>query len=271
MAREERYLAMEPAERNGNSPGGQSSMCFCGGGDDVEIALGACRFDFRAVRFQGRTMKVITLIARRPGSSRAEFRDYYENIHAPLGSRYFPFDKYVRNHLVTSRPEDAGFDVLMESWLDRAKAMAILTGEIDQIFAADEARFMNAPPRPEGIQLVTHVLAGPPRGVDPRGVRKIAWFLKADGIDTAAFLERAGQWGAALAAEAKASRAELDEALPGHKSPIFTGDAIMTLWVDADTTPPAVPPPGGVAVQAALVLESHETTPAELKANFGRR
>src|SRR5579859_7193698 len=99
-------------------------------------------------------MKVITLIARKPGTSRAAFKAYYEENHAPLGTRYFPFDKYVRNHLVSSVPEDVGFDVLMESWLDRTKAMAILTGEIEGIFAEDEARFMDAPPRPEGIDLV---------------------------------------------------------------------------------------------------------------------
>jgi hypothetical protein len=216
-------------------------------------------------------MKVITLIARRPGSSRAAFKAYYEDNHAPLGARYFPFDKYVRNHLAASWPDDIGFDVLMESWLDRDKAMAILTGEIDRIFAADEARFMNAPPRPEGIDMVTHVLAGPPRGVDPRGTRKLAWLLKADGIDKAAFLKSTAQWGATLAGESKATRAELDEALPGHHSPLFTGDAILTLWVDAGTPAPDPRPPKGVLVQATLALDSHETPPEELKANFGRR
>jgi hypothetical protein len=232
------------------------------------------KLDFRwrlAMRFRGGIMKVITLIARRPGSSRAEFKAYYEDNHAPLGARYFPFDKYVRNHLAASWPDDVGFDVLMESWLDRARAMAILTGEIDQIFAADEARFMNAPPRPEGIDVVTHVLVGPPRGVDPPGARKIAWLLKADGVDKAAFLNSAGQWGATLAAESKASRAELVEALPGHRSSLFTGDAIVTLLVAPETPTPIAPSPGGVLVQATLALDSHETPPEELKANFGRR
>ncbi len=216
-------------------------------------------------------MKVITLIARKPGTSRAQFKDYYETSHAPLGTRYFPFDKYVRNHLVSSVPENLGFDVLMESWLDRAKAMGILTGEIEAIFAEDEANFMDAPPRPEGIDLVEHVLAGPPRGVDPRGIRKLAWFLKADGIEKAAFLERAAEWGKALAAEAGATRAVLDEALPGHKSPFFSGDAILTVWVAADTPVPDVTTPAGIAVQATLEFDSQETTPEELKANFGRR
>ncbi len=216
-------------------------------------------------------MKVVTLIPRRPDITRAAFKAYYENNHAPLGSRYFPFEKYVRNHLVSSTPEDVGFDVLMESWLDRGKALASLTGETGRIFDEDEARFMNAPPRPEGFDSVEHVVQGPPRGVDPRGVRKIAWFLAADGVSKNAFLHKAADWGKALAAEAKATRVVIDDVAPGHKAALFTGDAVLTLWVDEGATAPAVPPPEGVAVQAVLVLDSQETTPEELEANFGRR
>lgn len=216
-------------------------------------------------------MKTITLIPRRPGTTRAEFKAYYENNHAPLGARYFPFDKYVRNHLVSSVPEDVGFDVLMECWLDRGKAMAILTGEIERIFDQDEARFMNAPPRPEGIDAVEHVVKGPPRGVDARGTHKIAWFAAAQGIGKDDFHKRVRQWAETLATEAKATRLEVDETLPGHRSPFFSGDAIVTVWAPDGTEPPSVAPPPGVTVQAMLVLESHETTPEELKDAFGRR
>jgi hypothetical protein len=216
-------------------------------------------------------MKVITLIARRPGTSRAAFKAYYENNHAPLGTRYFPFDKYVRNHLVSSVPEDLGFDVLMESWLDRAKALGILTGEVERIFDEDEARFMNAPPRPAGLDVVEYVVQGKPRGVDPRGVRKIAWFLKADGLAKNQFLHKAADWSKVLAGEAKAARATIDDVAPDHESPFFTGDAILTLWVDKATAAPTVPPPAGIRVQATLVLDSQETPPEELKANFGKR
>ena len=31
-------------------------------------------------------MKVVTLIQRKPGTTRAAFKDYYEKNHAPLGS-----------------------------------------------------------------------------------------------------------------------------------------------------------------------------------------
>jgi hypothetical protein len=216
-------------------------------------------------------MKVITLIPRRPDISRAEFKAYYEDKHAPLGTRYFPFDKYVRNHLVAASPEDVGFDVLMECWLDRETAMASLTGEIGAIFTEDEARFMNAPPRPEGFDAIEQTLIGPPRAVDPRGTRKLAWFLKADGIDIPTFLDRAAAWGRSLAAAFQASRAELDSVIPGHVAPLFTGDAVLTLWVDETETLLDLVPPGGIIVQAALLLDSQETTPEELKASFGKR
>ena len=45
-------------------------------------------------------MKTIGLMPRRPDMSRAAFRDHYENRHAPLALGKFPFEKYVRNHVV---------------------------------------------------------------------------------------------------------------------------------------------------------------------------
>jgi hypothetical protein len=217
-------------------------------------------------------MKVITLIARRPDLTRAAFRAYYENNHAPLGARYFPFQKYVRNHLTGSRPETVGFDVLMECWLDRDKAMAVLDGKVAEIFAEDEARFMNAPPRPEGVDVVERVLDGPARGVDPRGLRKQAFFMaNTTGIENEAFLDRVAEWGRALGADVDATRVVLDEILPGQKTPaLFTADAILTLWVD-DNQALSPRPPSGIQIRAALALESEETTPAELAAAFGKR
>jgi hypothetical protein len=216
-------------------------------------------------------MKVITLIQRRPDITRAAFKEYYEKNHAPLGTRYFPFEKYVRNHLVSSVPDDVGFDVLMECWLDRATAVASLTGDVGDIFNEDEARFMNAPPRPEGFDVIEHLVAGPPRGVDARGARKVAWFLAAgDELGHGDFLAAATNWGRQLAARTGATRATLDEALPGHSAPLFTADAILTLWLESDT-PPDIDPPAGISVRAALALDSQETTPAELAAAFGSR
>jgi hypothetical protein len=214
--------------------------------------------------------KVITLIARRKDLTRAQFKDYYEQNHAPLGTRYFPFDKYVRNHVNESVPADVGFDVLMECWLEQEKAYAILTGEIVEIFDADEARFMNAPPRPVGVDAIEHLIVGPPRGVDPRGTPKIAIFIKnIGGLDDTAFYERVAAWGRELAAQTGASRVIMDEVLPGHVSTLFKGDSVLHLW--GPTALPALEPPAGLHVEQAMTLDSQETPPDELAANFGTR
>jgi hypothetical protein len=214
--------------------------------------------------------KVITLIARKHGTTRQAFKDYYEQNHAPLGTRYFPFDKYVRNHLNESVPADVGFDVLMEAWLDQEKAYAILTGEVVKIFDEDEARFMHAPPRPVGVDAIEHLLAGPPRGVDPRGTPKVTLFIKNIGaLDAKAFSERVAAWGRELAKETGALRVIMDEVIPGHVSTLFKGDALLHLW--GPTTIPALEPPAGLHVEMAMTLDSQETPPEDLKANFGKR
>ena len=214
--------------------------------------------------------KVITLIARKPGTTREAFKDYYEQNHAPLGTRYFPFDKYVRNHLSASVPDDVGFDVYMECWLDQEKAYAILTGEIVQIFDEDEARFMNAPPRPAGVDSNERLVLGPARGVDPRGTSKIAFMVSnTAGGDLKAFYDRVADWGRRLGADSGATRVTLDEIIPGHDAPLFKSDAVLHLWighrVEIKTEPPA-----GVRIDAVLMLDSQETPLEDLKANFGK-
>jgi hypothetical protein len=214
--------------------------------------------------------KVITLIARKHGTTREQFKDYYEQNHAPLGTRYFPFDKYVRNHLKESVPADVGFDVLMECWLEQEKAYAILTGDVIEIFDEDEARFMHAPPRPVGVDAIEHLVVGPPRGVDPRGTPKAAIFIKnIGGQDGTAFYERVAAWGRELAKETGATRVIMDEVLPGHISTLFKGDSVLHLW--GPTALPHLEAPAGLHVEQVMTLDSQETPPEELAANFGKR
>lgn len=214
--------------------------------------------------------KVITLIARKEGTTRAAFKDYYEQNHAPLGTRYFPFDKYVRNHLNESVPADVGFDVLMECWLEQEKAYAILTGEVVAIFDADEKRFMKAPPRPVGVDAIEHLIFGPPRGVDPRGTPKVAIVIRnISELDGTAFYERVAAWGRELAKDTGATRVIMDEVFPNPDSTLFTGDSILHLW--GPTAIPELEPPAGLHVEQAMTLDSQETPPEDLKANFGKR
>ena len=218
-------------------------------------------------------MKVITPIKRRRELTRAAFRDYYETRHAPLGTRYFPFEKYVRNHIVESEPADPGFDCLMECWLDRQKALGLLTGEIDRIFAEDEGRLMTV--RGVGVDAEEVVIAGSARGVDLRGVRKDVVLVARDpGLDRDAFLRRVWKWAGEVAGSAggDCERIVLDEILPGQDEAGFPADAVLTAWraADRDILRGAAPP-AGVRVRATLLVESEETTPAELKAAFGTR
>lgn len=217
-------------------------------------------------------MKVITLITRRPDLTRAAFRDYYETRHAPLGSRYFPFEKYVRNHIVEASPADPGFDCLMECWLDRQKALASLDGSIGDIFAEDEGKFMVK--RGVGVDVEERLIAGDARGVDPRGIRKEALMLSGDaGLDRNEFLSRARKWAEEIAyvAENACERLILDEVLPGQDEMGFPAEAVLTAWrADGGDVLRDAVPPSGIQIRATLLLDSQETTPAELTAAFGK-
>jgi hypothetical protein len=216
-------------------------------------------------------LKVVTLIQRKPGTTRAQFKDYYEKNHAPLGTRYFPFDKYVRNHLDSSVPADVPFDVYMEAFLDRTKALGLLSGDVAKVFDEDEKRFMNAPPRPEGFDANERLVSGPPRVVDPRGTPKTAFFVSnTGGAEPKAFFDAVAEWGKGLGRQVNATRVMLDEVIPGHNVTFFKSDAVLVLWTGHTftATPKA---PAGIHVDAMLALDSQETSKEDLAANFGKR
>jgi hypothetical protein len=213
--------------------------------------------------------KMITPITRRPELSRAAFRDYYETRHAPLGTRYFPFEKYVRNHLTGSTPDGVGFDCLMECWIDHGRAMEVLTGDIDRLFLDDEARFMVT--RGIGIAVEERTLAGPPRGVDPPGVRKeILLVRKPEGESHDGFVARLTEWGKSLAGRIgqAISRLTLDAVKPEADRPVPV-DAFVTAWVaEGPGIFQGVELPAGVTVTAIVRADSCETPPETMKAAF---
>ncbi len=72
--------------------------------------------------------KILLFMKRRPGMSKEDFRDYYENHHVPLALKYASgLKQYVRRYLdpeprlETGSGEDLGYDVMTELWFEDEK------------------------------------------------------------------------------------------------------------------------------------------------------
>jgi hypothetical protein len=101
----------------------------------------------------GGMVKMVFMLKRRDGMSRADFIQYYESHHARLGEKYAPnAARYVRRFLDPvpgpwSKPADE-FDVMTELWFanqrEADRAMAHLSEPaIHEEIAADEARLFD--------------------------------------------------------------------------------------------------------------------------------
>jgi uncharacterized protein (TIGR02118 family) len=211
--------------------------------------------------------KTVGLISRRSDLTRAQFRDYYETRHAPLGTQHFAFRKYLRNHVVG--PASDAFDVFSEFWHDSiAKAYEVNTGPIGAIFREDEQRFMG---KQRAAKSEERLVAGPARIVDPTPTRKqILLLVRREGTDRAGFLDAAARWGGDLAASSKGgiTRVVLDAITPFENTP-FPCDAILSLWLanGAEETKLGAPPTG-ITLGAVATVESCETPPEVLAANY---
>jgi len=86
-------------------------------------------------------VKAIVLLKRNPGLSPEQFRRHYEEVHAPLGRRLFPFmRKYVRRY-VTAAPfspdgKEPKFDCITEEWFDSMEAFQTML----DIYASETGR-----------------------------------------------------------------------------------------------------------------------------------
>ena len=204
-------------------------------------------------------MKTIGLMPKRQDISRAAFRDHYENRHAPLALGKFPFDKYVRNHVVVSDPDPIGFDCLSEFWVENvAEIYTIMAGPIGDIMREDELRFTDQPNIGPAVAEET-LLAGPPRIVDDGITHKEILLIRAaPGVSKDAFLESAVQWGKTLAANSQGglSRVTMDTLVPFEGRHFPDVQAVLYGWGAGlyDATPPA-----GIEVYGRLKTEGVET------------
>lgn len=111
--------------------------------------------DQKKAQSAGAMVKMVFMLKRKPGMSRADFIRYYEANHRPLGEKYVPNAvRYVRRYLEPvpgpwSKPADE-FDVLTELWFanqqEADKAMKHLSEPaIHEEIAEDEARLFDRP------------------------------------------------------------------------------------------------------------------------------
>jgi hypothetical protein len=203
--------------------------------------------------------KNIALLPRRSGLSRAQFRDYYENNHAPLAIGYFPFTRYVRNHLADS--EEVGFDTISEFWSeDLARLAALMETDVGALMRADEERFMDRPQIRSGAA-EEYLLAGAPRTAESPALSKYAWLLRlSPGTTAAAVVADLTAWAHQLVdrRDAGCTRVTLDLVRPWGAA--FPFDAVLWLWQAAPQVP-ATAAPRGVTVWQRLRVSAAETPP----------
>src|SRR5258706_4740113 len=137
-------------------------------------------------------MKTLALIARRADLARAEFRDHYEDVHAPLAVRTLleGTTRYVRHHLREELFGSPAFDVVTAFWYRDAGAAAEIMRRtetpVGDAIRRDELTFMNKPANT--FFAVTERVV---RGAEQRapGLAAIALVRRPTGEDAARFLE----------------------------------------------------------------------------------
>jgi hypothetical protein len=136
-------------------------------------------------------MKTLALIARRRDISRAEFRDHYEQIHAPLAVRTLleGTTRYVRNHLREELFGRPAFDVVTAFWYrDVAAALAVMQRTetpVGEPILRDELTFMDKPAN-TFFAVAEHAALG---SEDPNAtLRAVALVRRPAGADAREFL-----------------------------------------------------------------------------------
>src|SRR5262249_44212611 len=157
-------------------------------------------------------VKILTVFVRRPDLTREAFRSHYEKRHVPRAMEHvahFGFRKYVRNHVVGPDGVEPGFDCLTEFFFrsleDAGSSVGFMSSPEGRWFAEDELNFLDMSP-PPSLELAESVVAGPPRGVDPKGVRKQALVLARAPGKSAEEFSRAAREHARTLARANAGR-----------------------------------------------------------------
>lgn len=101
--------------------------------------------------------KLISFVRRKPGISKQEFKDYYENHHSKLGEEFLPpycvkylrrYIEPIRHPMKTDQPPHPEFDCLVEFWFEseadcRAFEASVSDPEKTKHIVADEENFVD--------------------------------------------------------------------------------------------------------------------------------
>ena len=201
-------------------------------------------------------IKTVAFMPRRADVSRSAFRDYYEERHAPLALNWFPFRKYVRNHLLDH--EDIGFDSLSEFWVsDLGETARLMDSEVGETMRADERNFLDQPAI-VSVRCDEVLVKGTARGVDPAPTPKGLWFLHSDDdADSQPLIS------ALAAIDAPRVTVDLLSRMWGAAPPYA---AIVSIWSDADGPPASVQLPAGWRAGPFVRADACETPPERLRA-----
>lgn len=214
-------------------------------------------------------MKSVCLLTRRAGTTHAAFRDYYETRHCKLGMKYYPFAKYLRNHLVaSSRPVD--FDCISEFYIEDGRLSADpRQGEAATALDIDERHFMNqAMIRPARVE--ESILWGPARDVAAPGTQRQMLLLDpAPGVDEESFRRAIDEWSQAMVRLPGVQRLSLDRVSGAATGSSFPCCVLLSVWLahggEAIEPPPV---PRAIVLQVALLADVCETPPEEIAALY---
>lgn len=92
-------------------------------------------------------IKAMSFLKRKENISHEEFSRHYEEVHAPLAMRYFPFKRYIRNYVDPATADELGFDCITEVWFETMEdceaAAAFTASENYKVISDDEEKFMD--------------------------------------------------------------------------------------------------------------------------------
>lgn len=213
--------------------------------------------------------KSIALLSHRRDMSRADFQRYYENNHAPLAIRHFPFVRYVRNHLQDN--PDIGFDTVSEFWSDDLATIGqLMASAVGDLMRDDERRFMDQSQIRTALSNELLIYGGE-RDIAREPFMRQALLLKNAGNHEQKKLPGLlAELAHAIAAQHRQYllRVTLDvlQPFPGAVLPC---DAMLWLWPTQQAPLPlhtATPAGIGIEIGPSLVVRSCETPPDVMRA-----